>query len=161
MPVAMEIPGTYTPPPHKLWTREECAAMERAGLHSVFGGLYVMSEPSIDLRPEDNPTSEPAPDFVVLNRSVRELASRPRPADLRLLAEVSSTTLSFDLTVKAVLYARAGIVEYWVVDVEGRRVIVHRRPKDGSYRDVAAYGAGERVATLGAPEQTILVEELF
>ena len=74
---------------------------------------------------------------------------------------MSSTTLSFDLSVKAGLYARAGIGEYWVVDVEGRRVIVHRRPEDGLCRDVAAYWAGERVATLGAPEQTILVEELF
>ena len=32
MPVAMEIAGTYTAPPHKLWTREECVAMERAGV---------------------------------------------------------------------------------------------------------------------------------
>lgn len=195
MPVAMEIPGTYTAPPHKLWTREECAAMERAGLlelgryelivgelvlkmgknrahmvtvlllmawlHNVYGSLFVMQEPSIDVHPEDNPTSDPEPDVVVLRRSGRELTANPKPEDLRFVAEVSHTTLSFDMKVKAGLYARAGIAEYWVVDVDGRRVIVHRRPEDGLYRDVAAYGAGERVATLGAPEETILVEELF
>jgi hypothetical protein len=41
----------------------------------------------------------------------------PRPGDLRLAVEISDTTLGFDLTTKAELYARAGIVEYWVVDV--------------------------------------------
>jgi Uma2 family endonuclease len=132
-----------------------------AWLHNVYGSLFVMQEPSIDVHPEDNPTSDPEPDVVVLRRSGRELTANPKPEDLRFVAEVSNTTLSFDMKVKAGLYARAGIAEYWVVDVDGRRVIVHRRPEDGLYRDVAASGAGERVATLGAPEETILVEELF
>ena len=130
-------------------------------LLGVYGALFVPQCPSIDGHPEDNPTNDPAPDVAVLRRSIRELSSIPGPEDLLFVAEVSSTTLSFDLTVKAGLYARAGIAEYWVVDVEGRRVIVHRQPEGGLYRDVAAYGAGERMATLGAPEQTILVEELF
>jgi Uma2 family endonuclease len=195
MPVVMETPGTYTAPPHKLWTRAECEAMERAGLlelgryeliagelvlkmgknrahmvtvmlmvawlHRVYGPMFVMQEPSIDVHPEDNPTSDPEPDVVVLRCSGQELPAKPRPDDLRFVAEVSNTTLSFDMKVKAGLYARAGIAEYWVVDVEGRRVIVHRRPEDGVYRDVAAYGAGESVATLGAPEQSIRVGDLF
>lgn len=90
-----------------------------------------------------------------------ELAAIPGPGDLGTVAEVSSVRLPFDLTVKAGLYARAGIVEYWVVDVEGRRVIVHRRPEEGTYRDVAAYADAEAVATLGSPEQAILVGDLF
>lgn len=100
----------------------------------VYGALFVPHGPSIDVHPEDNPTNDPAPDVAVLRRSIRELSSIPGPEDLLFVAEVSSTTLSFDLTVKAGLYARAGIAEYWVV---------------------------ERVATLGAAEQTILVAELF
>jgi Uma2 family endonuclease len=180
MPVAMQNP----------WTRESCTGLLELGryeliggelvlkppksrghmvaalllgnwLLGVYGALFVPQCPSIDVHPEDNPTNDPAPDVAVLRRSIRELSAIPGPEDLVFVAEVASTTLSFDLTVKAGLYARAGIAEYWVVDVAGRRVIVHRRPEDGLYRDVAAYGAGERVATLGAPEQTILVEELF
>ena len=43
-------------------------------LLSVFGNGFVVPEPSIDVRPEDNPTSEPEPDIVVLNRPLRELS---------------------------------------------------------------------------------------
>ncbi len=166
MPVAMENP----------WTLERCAGLLDLGrfeliggelvskppksrghmvtalllgnwLIGVYGALLVPQCPSIDVHPEDNPTNDPAPDVAVLRRSIRDLSSIPGPEALWFVAEVSSTTLSFDLSVKAGLYARAGIV--------------HRRPEDGLYQDVAAYGAGERVATLGAPEQTILVVELF
>ena len=39
------------------------------------------------------------------------------------MVEVSDTTLNFDLSVKAPLYARAGILEYWVMDIQARRLI--------------------------------------
>jgi len=69
--------------------------------------------------------------------------------------------LAFDLTTKARLYARSGIVEYWVLDVAGRRLIVHRDPVDGQYQSVIAFSEEERVATLAAPEQDIRVGELL
>jgi len=65
------------------------------------------------------------------------------------------------LTTKARLYARSGIVEYWVLDVAGRRLIVHREPLDGRYRSVVAFTEDERVTTLAAPEQDIRVGELL
>jgi len=52
---------------------------------------------------------------------------------------------------KAALYARAGIVEHWVVDVANRRLIVHREPLSGVYRFIAVYGEDEAVAPLAAP----------
>ena len=195
MLVLVENTDTFVALPHKLWTREECEGLERAGMleveryeliegelilkmgknlphmrafsvltgwpYSVFGMLFVMPEASLDLNPEDNPTNESQPDVLVLNRSVRTLSGRPRPADLRLVAEVSDTPLSLDVNVKALLYARAGIAEYWVVDVGRRRVIVHRRPAGGRYLDVAGYSENETVSTLAAPEASIRVGELF
>lgn len=67
------------------------------------------------------------------------------------MVEVGDSTLRFDLTVKARLYGRAGIVEYWVLDVAGRRLIVHRGPAAGGYTSVAVYGESESVAALAAP----------
>lgn len=130
-------------------------------LRRIFGEPFVVQEPSIDLRPEDNPSSEPEPDMVVLNRSFLEFASRARPEDLLLVAEVSSPTLTFDLTIKARLYARSRIAEYWVIDIEGRRLIVHRDPNGDTYKSVIAYGEQEQVATLGAPGQEVRVSELL
>jgi len=127
----------------------------------IFGASFVAPETSIDLHPDDIPTSEPEPDVIVLTTSFEKIALRPRPDQIRLAAEVSSTTLSFDLTVKAGLYARAGIPEYWVLDLTGGRLIVHRRPESGRYAEVFAYGREESVATLAAPEAMIRVGELL
>ncbi len=57
------------------------------------------------------------------------MSANPQPGDIRLLVEISDTSLKYDLSVKAALYARAGIFEYWVVDVNGRRLIAHRDPE--------------------------------
>ncbi|MEO6759912.1 MAG: Uma2 family endonuclease [Saprospiraceae bacterium] len=195
MPVAVEIPGTASAPPHKLWTRAECAALERAGvldpdryeliggelvlrigkyqphmvvqallygwLHGLFGTLIALQHPTIDLHPDENATNEPQPDVVVLDRSIRTISGRPRPEHVLFVAEVSDTTLSFDMTVKAGLYARAGIPEYWVLDLNERRLIVHRRPESGRYLDVVGYLEDESVSTLAAPGAMVRVGDLF
>src|ERR1700678_623537 len=84
----------------------------------------------IDVSPEDNPSNEPEPDIIVLNRDFLNFRSaNPSPQDLHLVVEVADTTLNFDLTTKAALYARAGVADYWVLDVNGRRLIVHREPQ--------------------------------
>ena len=80
-------------------------------------------------------------------------AANPQPDDLRLVVEVSYSTITFDLSAKAGLYARAGIVEYWVIDIKGRRLIVHRNPREGVYSSVMAYGEFEPVAPLAAPAE--------
>jgi len=130
-------------------------------LQSNFGPLFALQDPTIDLHPAENSTNEPQPDAVVLDRSIRTISGRPTPERVRLVGEISDTSLSFDLKVKARLYARAGIAEYWVVDLKGRRVIVHRRPEGGQYLDVVAYSSDEMVETLGAPGVAIRVGDLF
>ncbi len=127
----------------------------------IFGEQYVISETTINVAPEDNPTSEPEPDLVVLNSPRREIQTNPRPADLRLVVEVSDSTLQFDLTVKAGLYARAGIPDYWVFDIAGRRLVVHRDPSDGAFRSIQAYSEQESVSPLAAPDQQFRIAEAF
>ena len=126
-----------------------------------FGVERAIQEAAIDLRPEDNPVNAPEPDFVLLNDSIVRLGRRPRPEDVLLLVEVSDSTLAFDLGVKARLYARAGIADYWVIDINGRRIISHRDPVAGGFRTIRTYSAGERLAPLAVPEAEILVEELL
>lgn len=132
-----------------------------AWLHQCFGAYCVLQEGTIDLRPEEYPTSAPEPDAVVLRRPMDDFESPPRPDDILLAVEVSGSSFVYDMTTKAALYARAGIREYWVVDFEARRVIVHRQPEEGKYRDIAAYRGDERIVPLAAPDRTIVVDELF
>ena len=131
-------------------------------LASVFGALSVNAAAPIDVTAQENPTNEPEPDVIVLKRDLAFFpTSNPRPEDLHLVVEVSDTTLRFDLTTKAALYARACIVEYWVADLRDRRLIVHREPRDGRYQSVAVYGSEEFVAPLAAPGNALTVSSIF
>lgn len=134
----------------------------QAWLVQVFGVEDVNTEAPIDVAPEDNPTNEPEPDLVVLARPSWEFqSSNPRPQDLRLVVEISDSTLGFDLTTKAELYARAGILEYWVLDIVARRLIVHRDPERGLYRTVAAYNEQESLRPLASPDHEFRVGQAF
>ena len=67
-------------------------------------------------------------------RRLRRLAARLRAARQRAaLSRVAVSSLPVDLAVKAPLYASAGIAEYWVLDLNGRRAIVHREPGANGY----------------------------
>jgi Uma2 family endonuclease len=133
-------------------------------LVGVFGAHFVNPETPIDVAPEENPANEPEPDLIVLKRDLSHFTNQnPQPADLHLVVEVAVSTLGFDLRTKAALYARAGIVEYWVLDVSGRRMIVHRDPQPGlgRYASVVAYSAEESVAPLAAPASLLRVSDAF
>lgn len=137
-------------------------ALLHAWLAQVFGVRFVNQEAPIDVAPEDNPSNEPEPDIIVMNRDLSHFqSSNPGPADLALVVEIASTTLGFDLNTKARLYARAGIAEYWVLDVTGRRMIVHRDPQKGQYGNVAAYDENEYIAPLAAPKAELRVRDVF
>ena len=131
-------------------------------LTRTFDFRYINTGATIDVAPEDNPTNEPEPDLIVLAKPSFEFRTgNPRPADLRLVVEISDSTLGFDLTVKARLYARAGIAEYWVVDVAARSLVVHRDPLNGSYQSVAVYNDRESVSPLASPDHEFRVGDAF
>jgi Uma2 family endonuclease len=136
-------------------------AVVHAWLLRVFGEMYVNQEAPIDVAPEDNPTNEPEPDLIVFSKPYREFTANPQPSDLRLIVEISDSTISFDLVTKARLYARAGVAEYWVVDIPARRIVVHRNPQDGQYRSVVAYSENESVRPMASPEHEFPVGSAF
>lgn len=131
-------------------------------LLEAFGKQLVNAEAPIDVHPSDIPLNEPEPGLIVLKReSATFVSGNPQPHDISLVVEISDTTLTFDLTTKAALYARAGIVEYWVLDVTGRRLFVHRNPASGKYGTVTVYGEHEAVAPLAAATAEFRPEQAF
>lgn len=64
-------------------------------------------------------------------------------AKVKLLIEVSDTTLDIDLGRKAALYAKAGVPEYWVIDLNENRALLHMTPKDGDYAEQIDVPFGE------------------
>ena len=131
-------------------------------LMTLFGADFVRFQLPMRLLGRDSETSEPEPDALVLARPASEfLRENPGADDALLVVEISDTTLSFDRNTKAALYARASIPEYWIVDISGRRIFVHRQPTSSGYGELIAYGEGEETDTLAYPEQSVRVTDLL
>jgi Uma2 family endonuclease len=106
--------------------------------------------------------SVPQPDLALLKpRADAYASSHPQAADVYLVVEVADTTLGFDLGRKASLYARCGIAELWVVDVNARAIHVFREPGGNGYGETLRAGSGDGVACLALPAIMVEVAELF
>lgn len=106
--------------------------------------------------------SEPQPDIVVARpRSDFYMLGHPTPDDILLLIEVADSSLVTDRAVKLPLYARAGIVEVWLVDLQDRTIVVHRRPQDGRYHDVCTARADDVVDLSALSGITVAVDDVF
>ncbi len=111
--------------------------------------------------------SEPEPDVVVCAGSPRDyLVSHPtRPV---LLVEVADARLVFDREHKGRLYARAGIADYWIVNLVDRLLEVYRDPVPSldtrygwRFSTVLRLGAADTVSPLGAHQARIRVADLL
>ena len=96
-----------------------------------------------------NNDSEPQPDVFILKPPLEQYRQRlPQAADVLLLIEVAQSSLQTDRTVKLELYARAGIAEYWLVNLVDGQLETHRQPdpERGQYRETTIHYPDERVA---------------
>jgi Uma2 family endonuclease len=106
--------------------------------------------------------SEPQPDFAIVRHPWSGYPdAHPRPPDILLLIEVADSSLGFDLGAKLELYARAGIREFWVVDLTRNRVLVHRRPHDGTYDSITAVDISGTLTMEALPGVTISAARIF
>jgi len=97
---------------------------------AVAGRATVRVQNPIEL----DATTEPQPDIALVRRPWRGYPSaHPQPGDVFLLVEVADTSLELDRGAKLELYARAGIHEFWIVDLTTNGVLVHRRPRGNRY----------------------------
>jgi Uma2 family endonuclease len=144
-------------PPHRI-----CVVLLTAYLSALFGTLFVQVQSTIDVGDADPDHNEPEPDLAVTRQPATAYSDcHPGPVDLVLVVEVSDTTLRFDRSVKAALYARARIPEYWLLDIAGRQVFVYRRPDPGGYAEAAVYSAEESIATLARADVPVAVADLL
>jgi len=138
-------------------------AVEEA-LRVAFGvGWDVRGQGPVALDEE----SEPEPDVAVVPGSFRDyVAAHPsRPV---LVVEVSESSLALDRHHKGSLYARAGLDDYWIVNLVDRVLEVHRHPGPDPaasfgwrYQSVEALGRGASVSPLSLPGAQIRVADLF
>jgi len=106
------------------------------------------------------------PDVSVVAGSIRDFA-RAHPKTAALVVEISESTLRKDRTIKAHLYAQAGLADYWIVNLVDRQLEVHRNPgvdpaRRGRFRyDVTIVPESGSIAPLAAPQSPIAVADLL
>ncbi len=106
--------------------------------------------------------SEPEPDVMLLAPRTDFYASRlPEPPDVLLLVEVADSSLLYDRRTKIPLYARAGVRECWLVDLEARRIEVHRDSTSTGYRDLRSPDRDERFSPLAFPDVPLTLADLL
>jgi len=92
---------------------------------------------------ELKPNSEPQPDVTLLKpRGESYRNALPTASDVLLLIEVSDTTLRYDRDVKVPLYARHGISEVWLIDINGKQLHCLCEPRGESYASAIVVASG-------------------
>ncbi len=120
--------------------------------------LVVMEECPVHLARD----GELTPDVVALRGKKPDYDTRhPEPEDVAVLVEVSNSTAAYDLGEKALLYAQAGIGEYWVVLVNDAVVVRHRQPTPEGYGEVVRLAGYEMISPLAAPDAVWSVDALL
>ncbi len=138
-------------------------ALVRAAIERAFGrGYWVREEKPVAL----DALSAPEPDLVVVRGQPRDYLGRGHPSHPLLTVEVAVTSLALDRVRKGALYARAGIEDYWVVNLKADVLEIYREPvrtPDGEwkYDSLRLLKRGAVVTPLAAPRARIRVAALL
>jgi Uma2 family endonuclease len=131
--------------------------------HTAYKYLLSLFDGLADVRsghPVTLSTSEPEPDIVLARLPESHYDTRhPCPDDIFLLVEVSYSTLTYDLERKKRIYAAAGIIEYWVIDLQNRQLVVLQTPENSDYQVQTRVSTGS-FAPKQFPQVQISVERL-
>jgi Uma2 family endonuclease len=146
--------------------RKHAAAIRAAeeALRTAFAAGYDVQ---VQLPLALDPFSEPEPDVSVVPGSWRDYRET-HPSTAVLVVEIADTSLEYDRDRKGSLYARAGIADYWIVNLPAGRIEVYRNPAESSeapcgwiYGTVQYYGPGQHLVPLAAPQSAIAADELL
>lgn len=141
---------------HAMGTRHIWAVNRLCRIFNRRDDVQVSPQNTLELHNH----SGPEPDIVVLSVSVSE-AHRPTAGDTLLVVEVADTSLVYDRQTKGPLYARAGVPEYWLVDLNDERIEQYREPSAAGYRAMHLFLRGETLSPVFAPDLTVQVDDVL
>ncbi len=106
--------------------------------------------------------TEPEPDLTLLRpREDFYTQSHPTPEDILLVVEVADSSRDYDRQVKVPMYAEAGIVETWVVDLVSETIEVYRQPTPEGYRQTVILGREDRLSPAALPDLELELSQLL
>ena len=125
--------------------------------HRLYGKAVVAGQNPVILGGYE----EPQPDIALLRwRNDYYRTAHPHAEDVLLIIEISDSTLRYDHDVKIPLYAKNGIPEVWLLDIQNRQLEIQREPINGVYQQRDCRRAGQ-IAPILCPDAVIDLAELF
>ena len=104
----------------------------------------------------------PQPDVVLIRpREGFYGDGKPYPEDVVLLIEVSDTSLRFDRKVKTPVYARNGVREVWIIDLQSAAIHEYREPTGNTYASIETKGRDEMISPHAFPDFSVKVSDLI
>jgi Uma2 family endonuclease len=104
----------------------------------------------------------PEPDLMLLERRADFYErSHPTPEDVLLLVEVSDSSIEHDRDLKVMLYAIAGVREYWIEDIHAGELLVYRDPANDGYKTSLAFQRGQSIRPLEFPDIDVSVDSIL
>ncbi|MBD1940115.1 Uma2 family endonuclease [Microcoleus sp. FACHB-68] len=109
-----------------------------------------------------NDLSEPEPDIaVVIGDALRYGDHHPTPSEIYLIVEIADTTVKSDCETKAKSYAKSGIADYWVLDVNNRQLHVFREPTQEGYQSEAVLPENSTLSPIAFPVDMFTISEML
>lgn len=105
--------------------------------------------------------SQPEPDLSLVEVACDTLPRHPRPEEIFLVIEVSDSTVRYDREDKLPAYARNGVREYWLLNLDDGVLEVFRDPGEGAYRNARVLGPEETIAPLAFPDLELRVGDFL
>ncbi|OJJ19096.1 hypothetical protein BKI52_19975 [marine bacterium AO1-C] len=106
--------------------------------------------------------SEPEPDIVIVKYLSDYYRQKlPQSKDVLLLIEVSDSTLGTDREIKAPLYAKASVPEYWIVNIEAQQIEVYYAPASGAYQQKKVFGINDELKAQFNTQISVKLKEVF
>jgi Uma2 family endonuclease len=120
--------------------------------------VFVISQDPVQL----NDYSEPEPDIALVRPDPLYYEyHHPTPREIYLIIEVADSTLKRDREFKATVYAQAGIMDYWVLDISDRQLYVLREPQENAYQREEILKGNDTISILAFPDVTITIAEML
>ena len=124
----------------------------------LFNQAEVYTQDPIQL----NDFSEPEPDVAVVRIDPLDYADHhPTPSEVYLIIEVADSSFKYDRETKGKAYAQSGIADYWVLDVNNRKLHVLREPTPEGYQSEVIFSEDASVSPLQFAELEIALQDIL